>query len=83
LIELSQKTGARLVATNDVHYVRRDDAELQDILLCVQTGKLLSDRNRMRMNNDTYYLRSPEEMQNLFSQGQKHQQHPRNCENVT
>ncbi len=68
LIELSQKTGARLVATNDVHYVRRDDAELQDILLCIQTGKLLSDRNRMRMNNDTYYLRSPEEMQNLFSQ---------------
>jgi len=68
LIELSQKTSARVVATNDVHYVRRDDAELQDILLCVQTGKLLSDRNRMRMNNDTYYLRSPEEMQNLFSQ---------------
>ena len=68
LIELSKKTGGRLVATNDVHYVRRDDAELQDILLCIQTGKLLSDRNRMRMNNDTYYLRSPEEMQNLFSQ---------------
>ncbi len=68
MVELSQKTGARLVATNDVHYVRRDDAELQDILLCIQTGKLLSDRNRMRMNNDTYYLRSPEEMQNLFSQ---------------
>ena len=44
------------------------DAELQDILLCIQTGKLLSDRNRMRMNNDTYYLRSPEEMQSLFSQ---------------
>ncbi len=68
LIELSKKTGARMVATNDVHYVRRDDAELQDILLCIQTGKLLSDRNRMRMNNDTYYLRSPEEMQSLFSQ---------------
>lgn len=68
LIELSKKTGGRLVATNDVHYVRRDDAELQDILLCIQTGKLLSDRNRMRMNNDTYYLRSPEEMQSLFSQ---------------
>lgn len=68
LIALSQKTGARLVATNDVHYVRREDAELQDILLCIQTGKLLSDLNRMRMNNNTYYLRSPEEMQNLFSQ---------------
>ena len=68
LIELSKKTGGKLVATNDVHYVRRDDAELQDILLCIQTGKLLSDRNRMRMNNDTYYLRSAEEMENLFSQ---------------
>lgn len=68
LIDLSKKSNARLVATNDVHYVRRDDAELQDILLCIQTGKLLSDRNRMRMNNDTYYLRSPEEMQSLFSQ---------------
>ncbi|MGB4322224.1 MAG: DNA polymerase III subunit alpha, partial [Anaerolineaceae bacterium] len=68
LIELSKKTGAQLVATNDVHYVRRDDAELQDILLCIQTGKQLRDSNRMRMNNDTYYLRSPEEMQNLFSQ---------------
>ena len=59
LIDLSQKKGARLVATNDVNYVRREDAELQDILLCIQTGKLLSDRNRMRMNNETYYLRSP------------------------
>ena len=68
LVDLSKKTGARMVATNDVHYVRRDDAELQDILLCIQTGKLISDRNRMRMNNDTYYLRSPDEMQNLFSQ---------------
>ncbi len=68
LIELSRKTGARLVATNDVHYVRREDAELQDILLCIQTSKLLSDRNRMRMNGDTYYLRSPEEMQILFAQ---------------
>lgn len=68
LIELSKKTGAQLVATNDVHYVRRDDAELQDILLCIQTGKQLRDSNRMRMNNDTYYLRSPEEMQSLFSQ---------------
>lgn len=46
--------------------MRRDDAELQDILLCIQTGKQLRDSNRMRMNNDTYYLRSPEEMQNLF-----------------
>lgn len=66
LIELSQKTGARLVATNDVHYINQNDAELQDILLAVQTGKLLSDTNRMSMGNDTYYLRSAEEMTRLF-----------------
>ncbi len=66
LIELSQKTGAQLVATNDVHYVNRSDAELQDILLAVQTGKLLNDKNRMRMGSDTYYMRSPEEMGRLF-----------------
>ena len=61
------KTGAQLVATNDVHYVRRDDAELQDICSASRRASS-SGSNRMRMNNDTYYLRSPEEMQNLFSQ---------------
>lgn len=66
LIELARKTGAHLVATNDTHYLRREDAELQDILLAVQTGKLLSDKNRMSMGGDTYYLRSPEEMASLF-----------------
>ena len=66
LIELSQKTGAHLVATNDVHYIKREDAELQDILLAVQTGKLLNDKNRMRMGSDTYYLRTADEMTRLF-----------------
>jgi len=68
LVELAQKFPVRLIATNDVHYIRREDAELQDILLAVQTGKLLSDKNRMTMADDSYYLRSPEEMQELFSE---------------
>ena len=68
LIELAGRTGAQLIATNDVHYVRQEDAELQDILLCVQTGKLLSDKNRMKMSDDSYYLRSPQEMQQLFKE---------------
>ena len=67
LVELARKTGTNLVATNDVHYLTREDAELQDILLAVQTGKLLNDPSRMRMDNDTYYLRSPQEMAQLFS----------------
>ena len=68
MVELAKKTNTPLVATNDVHYARKEDADLQDILLCIQTGKLLSDTNRMRMSDDSYYLRSPEEMQSIFSQ---------------
>ena len=68
MVELAQKFPVGLIATNDVHYIRREDAELQDILLAVQTGKLLSDKNRLTMADDSYYLRSPEEMQELFSE---------------
>lgn len=68
MVELAKRTNTPLVATNDVHYARKEDAELQDILLCIQTGKLLTDTNRMRMSDDSYYLRSPEEMRALFSQ---------------
>lgn len=68
MVELAKKTNTPLVATNDVHYARKEDADLQDILLCIQTGKLLSDTNRMRMSDDSYYLRSPAEMRALFSQ---------------
>ena len=68
LIEFSKKTNTPLVATNDVHYARKEDAFLQDTLLCIQTGANLNDTNRMRMSDDSYYLRSPEEMQALFSQ---------------
>lgn len=66
LRELGKRYPARFVATNDVHYIEPEDAKLQDILLAIQTGNVLSDPNRMRMTNATYYLRSPQEMQALF-----------------
>jgi len=68
MVELAQKYNVGLIATNDVHYIRQEDAEIQDILLAVQTGKLLTDKNRMTMADDSYYLRSPEEMRALFSE---------------
>jgi DNA polymerase III subunit alpha len=67
LLELGQHYDARFVATNDVHYIEPADARLQDILLAIQTGALLSDPDRMRMTGPTYYLRSPEEMARLFA----------------
>jgi DNA polymerase-3 subunit alpha len=66
LIELGGHYRAQFVATNDVHYIRPEDAELQDILLCIQTGSIRSDPDRMRMTDPSYYLRSPQEMQALF-----------------
>ena len=66
LIDLGKHFNLKYVATNDVHYVNPGDARLQDIMLAIQTGALLSDQNRMRMTGDTYYLRSPEEMAQLF-----------------
>lgn len=68
LIALGKQYDLAFVAANDVHYINPEDAELQDILLAVQTGSLLSDPNRMRMGDQTYYLRSPEEMIALFGQ---------------
>ena len=68
MLDLSRKTDTPLVATNDVHYIRPEDAPLQDVLLCIQTGKLLADPTRMRMTDHSYYMRSPEEMQTLFAQ---------------
>jgi len=67
LIELGKRYKARYIASNDVHYVDRSDARLQDILLAIQTGALLTDPNRMHMPGDTYFLRSPQEMGELFS----------------
>ena len=66
LMKLSQETGIELVATNDVHYTYADDAKAHDILLCIQTGKKLSDENRMRYEGGQYYVKSEEEMAELF-----------------
>ncbi len=66
IIELAQELGVPVIATNDVHYVRREDAIPHDLMLCVQTTSLYKDPNRMRFNNDSYYLRSAEEMRALF-----------------
>ena len=66
LLDLAPRYQARFVATNDVHYVDPEDADLQDIMLCIQTGNVRSDPDRMRMADGTFYLRSPEEMEGLF-----------------
>lgn len=68
LLELGDHYQARFIATNDTHYIDPADARLQDIMLAIQTGSLLSDPNRMRMSDESYYLRSPQEMQNLFAE---------------
>ena len=66
LIRMSQELGIDLVCTNDVHYTYAQDADAHDILLCIQTGKKVTDANRMRYDGGQYYLKSPEEMAELF-----------------
>ena len=56
-----------LVATNDSHYVRREDSEFHDLLLCIQTGKTINDTRRLKFSSDDYYLKSAEEMRSLFA----------------
>jgi DNA polymerase-3 subunit alpha len=68
LLETGPRYNARFIATNDVHYIDPADARLQDILLAVQTGSLLSDPKRMRMSDPSYYLRSPAEMAAIFAE---------------
>ncbi|WKZ36691.1 MAG: DNA polymerase III subunit alpha [Anaerolineales bacterium] len=68
LLELGARYSAKYIATNDVHYVNQDDSRLQEILLAMQTQTVLSDTNRMRMSDDSYYLRSPEEMNRIFAE---------------
>ena len=63
---MSQDTGIPLVATNDCHYINREDEKSHDILLCIQTGKKVADENRMRYEGGQYYVKSEEEMKNLF-----------------
>ena len=66
LLQMSEELGIDLVVTNDVHYTYAEDAKPHDILLCIQTGKKLSDENRMRYEGGQYYVKSPEEMARLF-----------------
>lgn len=67
LIKLSKELGVGLVATNDVHYLKKEDARFQDVLLCIQTEKTVDDEDRMSFETEEFYLKSPEEMSKLFS----------------
>jgi DNA polymerase-3 subunit alpha len=66
LIELSKEFNIPLVATNDVHYLNKEDAEIHDILLCIQTGSKLNDKDRLRFKTDEFYFKSEEEMSKIF-----------------
>ena len=66
LLRLHEETGIPLVCTNDAHYLTRQDAEMQDVLMCVQTGKLLEDTQRMRFETQEFYVKSEAEMRALF-----------------
>ena len=63
---IARETGLPLIITNDAHYLRRDDATMQDVLLCVQTGKTVDDPNRMKFQGEEFYLKSEEELRELF-----------------
>ena len=76
IIRLSEETGIPLIATNDAHYLRREDAEMQDILMCIQTGKTLDDPGRMRFETREFYVKSEGEMAALFPD------HPEAIENT-
>ncbi|WP_027438820.1 DNA polymerase III subunit alpha [Lachnospira multipara] len=66
ILRIAKETGIELVCTNDIHYINAEDADAHDILLCIQTGKKVSDENRMRYEGGQYYLKSKEEMAALF-----------------
>ena len=66
VLRIARETGLPLVVTNDAHYLRKEDAEMQDVLLCIQTGKTVDDENRMRFQGDEFYLKSEEELRQLF-----------------
>ncbi len=76
LVRLHQETGIPLIATNDAHYLRREDAEMQDILMCIQTGKTVDDPNRMKFETREFYVKSEEEMAALLPD------HPEAIENT-
>ena len=75
-IKISRQLNIKLVATNDVHYVNQSDSAAHDVLLCLQTNKLLTDDNRLKFPSDDYYLKSPAQMYELFSDI------PEACENT-
>ncbi|MGN0984882.1 MAG: DNA polymerase III subunit alpha [Candidatus Enterenecus sp.] len=66
ILRLHEETGIPLVCTNDAHYLTREDSAMQDTLICIQTGRLLEDENRMRFETDEFYVKSEEEMRALF-----------------
>ncbi len=66
MVQLSRETGIQLVATNDCHYLTRSDAHAQEVLLCIQTGKTMSDTQRMRFATDQFYFKTGEEMAQVF-----------------
>ena len=76
LIRLARETGIPMVATNDAHYITKEDSKMQNILLCIQTGKTIADADRMEFQTDEFYLKSADEMYDLFSMV------PEACENT-
>ncbi|MBO5837506.1 MAG: DNA polymerase III subunit alpha [Oscillospiraceae bacterium] len=66
VMRIARETGIGLVVTNDAHYLRKEDAKMQDVLLCIQTGKTVDDPNRMKFSSDEFYLKSEEELRQLF-----------------
>src|SRR5262245_25776412 len=65
-VEIARRVGIPLVATSDAHYIRQEDAEAQDVMLCINTGRFRTDTNRLRMENNSFYLRAPDEMYKHF-----------------
>ena len=76
LIKLARETGIPMAATNDSHYLRKEDAKMQAILLCIQTGKTIQDADRMEFQTDEFYVKTTDEMYDLFSMV------PEACENT-
>ena len=68
LIQLARKLDIPLVATNDAHYLKKEDSYFHEVLLCIQTGKRMSDEDRMRFETEEFYIKSPEEMADYFSE---------------
>ena len=66
ILRIARETGLPLIVSNDAHYLRKEDAEMQDVLLCIQTGKTVDDTNRMKFQTDEFYLKSEAEMRTLF-----------------